>query len=466
MAGLKIGFGLSKDSSGGGSISGSGANNYVAKWTPNGTTLGIGLIQDNGMSVSVNSAINTSVMLYVNNSTKASTIQARNTFNDGTAIVGQASGGGTTISGGSFQAISNSSTNNVGMKATVAGTITGSNVAGSFYTGNTPYTITYLGNEYVGIHSQIATSSGKSVGGLFITDSSSADNIGVYIKATNTSSSNAYGVYINNVNTGSGKSYGIYESNGSINYLKGTLGIGGLATDTTTNGCSLCVTTTNKNNASVFYNTNGNPGTKKAIYSEASGVGSGTNIGGSFVASGSTVQNIGLLSTSSSAVNGDNIGIKIDVGNNGSGNAYIGILQDGSEASGSFLKCIDANGTATWGVLNDITLPILTDYSNSPTANAFEYDCDLGASQHLDMQGSSADVTLTFANEVNGVTYSLLVVQGVNEFDLVLPSGWWLNDTAPFDFSTELANDERALLTASYIFNAWYFAVKKVTYVA
>jgi len=31
---------------------------------------------------------------------------------------------------------------------------------------------------------------------------------------------------------------------------------------------------------------------------------------------------------------------------------------------------------------------------------------------------------------------------------------------------TELADNERAIITASYVFNDWYFAVKKVTYVA
>jgi hypothetical protein len=44
----------SSGSSGGGSISGSGTNNYVARWTPNGTTLGIGVIQDNGSEIGLN----------------------------------------------------------------------------------------------------------------------------------------------------------------------------------------------------------------------------------------------------------------------------------------------------------------------------------------------------------------------------------------------------------------------------
>jgi trimeric autotransporter adhesin len=46
-------------------ISGSGTNNYVARWTPNGTTLGMGLIQDNGSEVGINNAPVAGDMLYV-----------------------------------------------------------------------------------------------------------------------------------------------------------------------------------------------------------------------------------------------------------------------------------------------------------------------------------------------------------------------------------------------------------------
>ncbi len=45
-------------------IYGSGINNYVARWTPNGTTLGTGLIQDNDIAVDVNSPYVAGAMLY------------------------------------------------------------------------------------------------------------------------------------------------------------------------------------------------------------------------------------------------------------------------------------------------------------------------------------------------------------------------------------------------------------------
>ncbi len=39
-----------------GSLSGSGTNNYVARWTPDGNTLGTGIILDNGSGVSINAS--------------------------------------------------------------------------------------------------------------------------------------------------------------------------------------------------------------------------------------------------------------------------------------------------------------------------------------------------------------------------------------------------------------------------
>jgi len=50
-------------------IYGSGIDNYVARWTPNGNTLGTGMIQDNGALVGINSAPVSGTMLYVNGGT-------------------------------------------------------------------------------------------------------------------------------------------------------------------------------------------------------------------------------------------------------------------------------------------------------------------------------------------------------------------------------------------------------------
>ncbi len=59
-------------------IYGSGTNNYVARWTPNGTTLGTGMIQDNGALVGINNAPVTGTMLYISGGT-GQAIEAANT---------------------------------------------------------------------------------------------------------------------------------------------------------------------------------------------------------------------------------------------------------------------------------------------------------------------------------------------------------------------------------------------------
>jgi hypothetical protein len=46
-----------------GNISGSGINNYVARWNPNGNTLSTGLIRDDGVSTAINTAPNPDVLL-------------------------------------------------------------------------------------------------------------------------------------------------------------------------------------------------------------------------------------------------------------------------------------------------------------------------------------------------------------------------------------------------------------------
>lgn len=105
-----------------------------------------------------------------------------------------------------------------------------------------------------------------------------------------------------------------------------------------------------------------------------------------------------------------------------------------------------------------------TSTGNNPTANAFVYDGDQGMTQELDLQGSTATVSLTFSNQQEGATYTLIVIQGSNLDDMSFPTGYWLNDTAPFDFTT-LADNDRAMVTATRLNSTWYFAVKSLTLV-
>ena len=105
-----------------------------------------------------------------------------------------------------------------------------------------------------------------------------------------------------------------------------------------------------------------------------------------------------------------------------------------------------------------------TNIAGAIASNTYDFNCDGGMSQVLDLQAATSASTLTFSNPMEGNTYMLIVVQGSGLYNLVLPSGWWLNDTSPFDFTT-LADNDRAMVTATYLGSTWYFAVKELTLV-
>jgi hypothetical protein len=105
-----------------------------------------------------------------------------------------------------------------------------------------------------------------------------------------------------------------------------------------------------------------------------------------------------------------------------------------------------------------------TDTGNVFTTNTFDFDCDLGMVQEVDGQGMTGNGTITFSNEKEGSTYTTIFIQGSGLYDVDLGSGYWLNDTAPFDFTT-LADNERAMITATRLNSVWYFAVKNLTFV-
>jgi len=95
------------------------------------------------------------------------------------------------------------------------------------------------------------------------------------------------------------------------------------------------------------------------------------------------------------------------------------------------------------------------------SANTFDYNCDIGTTQVLDLQAATSASTLTISNPINGNSYVLIVIQGSGGDDLTFPTGYWL-DTTAFDFTT-LADNERAIVTITYIGSTYYFAVKELT---
>jgi hypothetical protein len=101
-------------------------------------------------------------------------------------------------------------------------------------------------------------------------------------------------------------------------------------------------------------------------------------------------------------------------------------------------------------------IEVRTKTNNAPTGTTFTYLCGDGMAQKIDLNDASGDITVTFDDERNGSTYTLLVIQGLTPRNLTFPSGWWLNDSA-FDLTT-LANDERAFVTITYLNNEYHYS--------
>jgi hypothetical protein len=92
-----------------------GTLNYVAKFTPDGTTIGNSLIQDNDTAVGVNMAPSANAMFFVKGGSQPNAIAAQCNVNNGTAIYGQAFTGTGTLYGVTGYANSATSTNNIGL---------------------------------------------------------------------------------------------------------------------------------------------------------------------------------------------------------------------------------------------------------------------------------------------------------------------------------------------------------------
>ena len=104
--------------------------------------------------------------------------------------------------------------------------------------------------------------------------------------------------------------------------------------------------------------------------------------------------------------------------------------------------------------------------TGTTTSNTFTYDCNQGMTQVLDLEGSTATTTIGLGNPKDGSTYTFYVIQGSGGYDVSFGSGkYWLNDTAPFDFTT-LADNDVALVTMQYTtLIGWVLAAKKLTFV-
>jgi hypothetical protein len=118
LGGIKIGSGLTINSSGVLSttgLSGLGLQDYVARWTPNNTTLGYGVIRDNGTTLGIGTAPTSSRLLTISSSIYDIVAESTNLKNGSFgAIAGSSRGvGPLTNYGAQFTAV-NSTTENIG----------------------------------------------------------------------------------------------------------------------------------------------------------------------------------------------------------------------------------------------------------------------------------------------------------------------------------------------------------------
>lgn len=94
---------------------GSGTNNYLARWTPDGSTLGDSLVQDNGSSVSIGLPPNPNSKLFVLSSTNLYGVTGYNMSDNGIGVYGQADTGIGVLYGVAGLANSTSATENIGL---------------------------------------------------------------------------------------------------------------------------------------------------------------------------------------------------------------------------------------------------------------------------------------------------------------------------------------------------------------
>lgn len=343
-----------------GSLNGSGTNNYVAKWTPDGSTLGNSLIRDNGNGVGIGVAPDG-----VNFYTYISQNSLQTSLYSTTSFAGSGSGRG--LQGHAIGAALGS---NFGVVGSASGAAS-SNIGGQFTaSGTNPYALKLQdGTQGLGKFLKSVDANG-SANWATLTESDISD-LGTYA-LVGTYNDGFIPKWNSTTNT---LESGVIRDNGS------TIGIGSVASSTelvtiqnnSTYAQTAFILNTQTNSAAyaagmiaktATVHAKENYGIRgEAVNSSDSNIGvyglasassipilpfnSAEGIGGVFVSRSSTADNIGLYTQTTDNSTGDNIGLYINTSNAGTGNAYIGKFLDGNQGLGKVLTS-DANGNASW----------------------------------------------------------------------------------------------------------------------
>jgi hypothetical protein len=389
-----IGLNITKDDITDGISATGGTNGYVARWTPDGTTLGNSLIQDNGTSLSIGNAPNNISILDIDTTlqgpfitiTKINTAGNQsaygmtasssgiNSLGDNIGVAGFANGNSNRAIGVVGNAVNNVGNVNIGGYFTAANGVSNYSVqlsdgsqtsgGGKFLkdTGDGKANWAQITKDDItdgisatgGTNNYITkwTPDGTTLGNSLLRDDGTSLSIGIapvstrrLLSYSNTHQQSIYG--LNQTTTGAGT--GVYGKSdgatiGSQNY--GVQGYAGGAT-----GAS-------SHNIGVL----GSGGSSIALPAFTDGV----HIGVWGNATANSTNAIGLAAYSRTSNSSDNIGIYVNVHNAGAGNAYIGRFIDGNQGLGKFLTS-DVNGYANWSNIQISDISGLTNDWSSQT---------------------------------------------------------------------------------------------------
>jgi hypothetical protein len=340
-------------------IGGSGTNNYVARWTPNGITLGNSLIQDNGTATSINETISNSSSLTVGTdgltASNKSAITGRS-INPSTGsnfgIDGVASGGANNNRGGNF--LAEASNTNFAIGASVGTTGIGITLAATALDG--------VNATSLGLSSVIRENTfnpGNSIGGFYqVTTASANDNIGIFVKASNSGIGDAYALALQDGTQGAGKVL-TSDALGRATWQTPAGGVGGSGTnnyvtrwtpDGTTLGNSIIqddgstVAIGSTPIGSIQFRVNSNNETVIQAQSIANNNSENIAISARTTGTNTTGINIGVKSITLNSTT-ENIAGYFEADGT---SPYALQLIDNTEAAGKFLKSVTADGKANW----------------------------------------------------------------------------------------------------------------------
>lgn len=374
-----------------------GTLNYIAKFTPDGTTIGNSLIQDNGTAVGVNMAPNANAMFFVTGGSQNSAIAAQSNVNNGTAINGQAFTGTGTLYGVSGFASSATSTNNIGLY-------------GRAINGASNYSIQLIDgtDQVAGRYLRNMTTDGKA---------------------------NWANIQVSEV---TGAVAG--APNGTPDYVARwtpddkTIGIGTIRDNGNRIGInappdsSVTAYLISNSTSGLFISSSIVPGTisKNGISVNVSGAVS-DNKGIDVTVSGGTTSSIGINTVATAAAGTTAWGGIFAA--QGAGTKYAVRLKDGTQLPNKFLKSITNDGDANWSYLPDSAQIMCSDMVSSITADATNPKAYWAAPCDGQLTDAFASLRLF---QVGGATFTVLVKSsGVTLATLTFPGSSGYMSTNP-----------------------------------